>query len=457
MATQITLEFDVAVAGTPYGPTQAEAALAAVVLVQNPNFDPVLGQLFGLTVDTDSQATTPTGAKRTLVLNMTGPTAPPAFPCNPITAVPPQLPYPLQKAVTLPGSFLTTPGSQVVGTSDSQIPSLEVNDTVQFQSQLGTFYQVMAISPTSITLTNPYSGTFVADDGAVVMEPAPSNVTCVYSTSPLDDGFVTGPGAQSIRLVYLDADGSGPTTVIIPLRGKYPVVVSFDEIGTILAFSVEAAGAFGNSVGQITLCELSKAPPAIPVDATPPEAQQIVDQAQMLIIRGLAYMPPSYFSFCQQQASAPQLAGEFTLSVGSRGVPTTEDQTSALSPGDSITFAYQQAVNTPFGAVPQVYVVQTVTPRMVTLTTPWAGLNDNPVQSGAMLIDPSPATEPTPEQLAAPLAEFVNPGTAIPPPNLPLPAQTMSPSPTFLSGLFARTLQLALAGQPIVQATIVVS
>jgi hypothetical protein len=42
------------------------------------------------------------------------------------------------------------------------------------------------------------------------------------------------------------------------------------------------------------------------------------------------------------------------------------------------------------------------------------------------------------------LAEFVNATTATAPPNPPLPPETI-PAPTLLSGIYGRTLQLALA------------
>jgi hypothetical protein len=99
------------------------------------------------------------------------------------------------------------------------------------------------------------------------------------------------------------------------------------------------------------------------------------------------------------------------------------------------------------------YEVATVSPKLVTLTTPFSGEIDNPVVTDAMLVDPSPAAPPTNAQLAATVGEFVNPGTAVPPPNPPLDPQTMSPSPTVLSGLFAKTIQLALA-VPVTQAPV---
>jgi hypothetical protein len=74
--------------------------------------------------------------------------------------------------------------------------------------------------------------------------------------------------------------------------------------------------------------------------------------------------------------------------------------------------------------------------------------------TAATLVSPSPAYPPLAAQLAAPLAQFVNPGNAVPPPRQPLAPATMSPAPTLLSGFFTQTLQLALAGVPVVPSAI---
>jgi hypothetical protein len=218
---------------------------------------------------------------------------------------------------------------------------------------------------------------------------------------------------------------------------------------------VSGTGAFGNSVGQITLCELSAAPPAIQANS---DFQTLTDQAQLLVKRGLAYLPPSFFALSQQGESQPVLAGEFILPgrmahapnvVGGISIATTVNQSigPALAAGNTIEFAAQPGV---------VYTILAVGAGNITLTTPWTGLNDNPIASSAMLITPSPAAEPTNAELSTDLGEFVNPGTAVPPPSQPLAPQTMTPSPTFLSGMFGRTLQLALA-VPVVPSAIVLS
>jgi hypothetical protein len=78
-------------------------------------------------------------------------------------------------------------------------------------------------------------------------------------------------------------------------------------------------------------------------------------------------------------------------------------------------------------------------------------------KTGATRVSPSAAFAPTNDHLAAVLGQFVNPGDAVPPP-IPhtvdpatmQPAVTVGGAVPFLSGFFARTLQLALAGVPVV-------
>jgi hypothetical protein len=105
----------------------------------------------------------------------------------------------------------------------------------------------------------------------------------------------------------------------------------------------------------------------------------------------------------------------------------------------------------------------------VTLTTPYTGIDENftgngnvnsnagtmgnlgvEVQrkaTGATLIDPSPATPPTDDELKVLLGQFVQPnGATVGPP----PDMLSLPAPTVLSSLFTQTLQLALAGVPVV-------
>ena len=161
MADQLVLSWTIDVSGTPLGPAGAAALLMGVPLYQDAATDPVLGQLFGLTVASDVPTTGATTATRTLTLNMnaTGsPEAPPTFPCHPDVPQHMTLPYILRRAVTLSGSFFVTTGSLIVPTTGSQEQTLSIGDTVQFMSQQGVFYTVAAVGPTTITLTGAYTG-----------------------------------------------------------------------------------------------------------------------------------------------------------------------------------------------------------------------------------------------------------------------------------------------------------
>ncbi len=489
MANQIVLSWKVNVANTTFGPAQAAAALSAVPLYLDTTTDPVLGQLFGLTVASDSTATGTTTATRTLTLNMTASStrkAPPPFPCHPITSTPPVLPYPLRKTTTLPGSFFVTNGSTVVPTTESQLPSLVINDFIQFLSQQGVFYKITSVGATSIGITPAYTGV-TGNTGAFKEVAAPAVLAAFYSTSPLDTNGVSitpvippGPGANVVLLTYKDSTGAGPFTAKVFLTGKFPAVITLHagsiDIAEIDEIVVTNTGSFGNSVGQITLVELSSALPSLPANPTPIDFARITDAGQMLISRHLAYLPPSFFSLAQQGASMPQLAGDFIVTTGSTNVPTTVDQTSVLSQGDVIQFAEQMTLNTTFGTIPVYYTVAAVTAKLVQLTTPFTGIDNNNTgtnqagvnsnagtkgnlgsklngkATGALLVTPSAAAPPTSAELSAPLGQFVAPEVAAPPPNPPLSPSTVS-APTFLSDLFTQTLQLALA-VPVVPQTI---
>ena len=484
MANKIILAWVVKVAGTSFGPAQAAAKLAAVPLYANPTTDPVLGQVFGLTVANDATTQDAVSATRTLTLNMTSvpgsPFAPPPFPCRPDTATVPVLPYTLRKTVTLAGLFSVINGSPVVQTSANQTPALNHLDVVQFASQPGVSYTVNLVGPTSVTLFAAYSGPSTAVKAVQVVS-APAKIPALYSTTSLDtNGVATSPaipagsGARTVSLTYRDSTGAGPFTVVTPLTGKRPAAVALAvgsvDVASVVDLHVVGVGGFGSSVGQITLCDLASALPPVPANATPTDFKNLTDRAQVLIDRALAYLPPSYFSLAQQGASRPPLAGDFFVTTGSPSVPTSADQTSALAPGNTIRFASQLHDDTPFGSADVTYTVAAVSASpggiggLVTLTTPYTGLdrtnkydsNNAPRPSNvtahaqkqptaATLVTPSPAAPPAAAQLSAPLAQYVNPGNAVPPPNPPLPPGGMSPSPAFLSGLFTQTLSLALA------------
>jgi len=371
MPSQIVLAWTVDVTNSPYGPTQAAAALSAVPLYDNVGTDPVLGQFFGLNVDSD--VTTPSGTTvtRMLTLNMAGAGAPPPFPCQPDTSTPPTLPYELRKAVTLPGSFFVANGLFGVATTATQIPNLQSGDLIQFLSQPGVFYEVATVlGATQIVLTAAYSG-ITSNTTAFKTVATPVTNVAVYSTSPFDtNGVATTPaipagnGARSVELIYHDSTGAGPFTATVGLTGKRPAAVPLAvgsiDIAVIDNFILTGTGVFGNSAGQITLAELSEPLPMVQANATALDfLVALTDEAQLLIDRPLVYLPQSYFAVAQQNLSET------------------------------------------FGT-------------------------------------------PSNDELSGPLGEFVALEVAAPPPNPPLDPSTI-PAPTFLSGLFTKTLQLALA------------
>lgn len=455
-----------------------------MTLYADPTTDPVLGQNFGLTVASDQTTNDATSATRTLTLNMTPPNAPPPFPCHPITSTPPVPPYPLRKAVTLPGSFFVQTGATTIPATSTQIPSLSVGESVQFLSQLGVFYGVASVGATSIGLSSPYTG--VPGNTTAFKEVSdPATIVAIFSTSPLDTAGVAttpaipaGPGAQTVQVTYKDSTG-GSFTATATLTGKRPAALTLDPMSVDLAeidnVAIASTGSFNNNVGEITIVALSQALPAIPSNATPIDFVRLTDEAQMLIDYSIAYLPPSYFALAQQQASSPQLDGDFLLTTGSTSVPTTVDQTGAVSQGDVLQFAEQMTLDTAFGTTDVFYTVADVTPKYITLTSPFTGVDNNNTGTNQEGTNSNAGTKgnlgsevqkkpsgafrrgaaapPTNDQLAIPLAQFVALETAQPPLNPPLNPSTV-PTPTFLSGLYTRTLALAMAGVPITSATI---
>jgi hypothetical protein len=491
MSDQLILAWTVDVTNSSFGPVQAAAALAAVTLYENPTTDPVLGQFFGLTVFSYSTAPGPSSATRTLTLNMTpAAAAPPPFPCHPRTSTPPELPYPLRTTKTLPGSFFVENGVATVDTTDSQIPSLSNGDVLQFLSQQGVFYTVAAPpGSTSIVITPAYSGT-TGNTGAFKEVAAPVTLAAFYSTSELDTDAVAtvppipqGPGAQTVQLDYKDSTGS-PFTSTVTLTGKRPAAVVLAggsvDIAEIVGIAVGNVGGFASNIGEITLVELSEAladlPPDLPLGTgigasetttgkagfVPRTFKTMTDDAQMLIDRHLAYLPPSFAALSDQQASYPPLLGDFLVTTGSLQVQTTEDQTSVLSAGDFIEFAVQPGT---------IYTIADLTDAWIKLTTVFlgidtnnTGLNNTPMNNeaqtkgnvgDALLRKPTGARSPSvtvvppsDDAFSAPLGQYVETQVAAPPPKPPLSPATV-PTPTFLSDYFTQTIQLALAGVPI--------
>lgn len=499
MADQIVLSWIVDVTGTTLGPAEAAAALGAVELYDNETTDPVLGQFFGVTVDSDiSVVSGPSEATRTLKLNMNSentPAAPPPFPCQPITSTPPELPYPLTRSEPLGGSFFVTNGLTVVPTTRNQTQTLATGSVIEFLSQQGVQYGIALVTETEITLSLPFTGR-TGNTGAFRRVVAPATRPAIYSTSDLDSAGVPGTeppippqaGAREVEIEYFDSTGAGPFDAEVELTGRRPVNVPLDagsiDIAVITSMQVEDPGAFENSVGQITLVDLSDPVPELPFEPTTPAdfLGQLTDQAQLLIERHLVYLPPSYFALAQQQASTPQLEGDFFVTTNSTRVKTSVDQTGVLAPGHIIQFASQLtlpegsptvkavAEGEPWQNTAVFYVVEDVAEKNITLAEVYTGIDESfrgsnnvnsdagtkgtigdavtEKQTAAFLIEPSPASEPTEDQLSQPLAQFVEPETAAPPLDPPLAPATI-PTPTFLSDLFTQTLQLALAGVPI--------
>lgn len=478
MPTQIVLAWSVESAGTIRSAAQVQSALQAVSLYQSASADPVLGQLLGLSVASDVTAIVGTTAVRTLTLNMLEASdtlsAPPPFPCHPRTATPPTLPFDLRRSEPLSGSFFVVNGSASVSTEVRQDTKLPNSSVVQFAAQPGVYYTIAGSSGTGVTLSAPYTGDSGATDAfQEVADPIPLDRAAVYSTSDFDtNGVATSPaiaagtGARTGKLVYLDSAGNGPFEADLTFTGRRPSPITPSgpagiDIAVIVALYLDQIGDFENSVGQITLVELSDALPDIRSD-TPWENQ--VDEGQMLISRRVAYLPPSYFAVANPNAAAAPLGGEFYVTTGSAAVGTSEDQTGAISGGDEITFVSQPGVR---------YEVSAVGPKSLTLTAVYTGINDNHTgkgnqsnvgtkgnlgatvtnePTGASLV-PATGAPPTNAELAAPLAQFLEAQTAVPPPAPPLPPATVSP-PTLLSGFFTRRIQLALAGVPVVPQTI---
>lgn len=65
---------------------------------------------------------------------------------------------PTQVLDALAGTFHVIQGNPSVLTTTTQVGTVAVGDSIQFASQLNTFYVVAAVTSTTITLTNPYTG-----------------------------------------------------------------------------------------------------------------------------------------------------------------------------------------------------------------------------------------------------------------------------------------------------------
>lgn len=492
MADQIVLSWIVDVSGSPLDPAEAAARLGAVKLYDNDTTDPVLGQLFGLTVASDvSLATSPSEATRTITLNMTplnSPEAPPPFPCQPITSTPPQLPYTFTKTKTLGGSFFAQTGLAVVAASRNQTQTLNAGDTIEFLAQQGVQYEILTVTEDVITLTAPFTGK-TANTGAFQRLLAPAKRPAIYSTSTMDTGGVLetvppippGVGAREIEIEYDDSEGNGPFFTEIALTGKRPVEIPLEpgsvDIAVIVQFFHDDPGPFNNNIGQLTMVDLSEALPGLPFEPTADEyLGKLTDEAQLLIDRHLVYTPPSYFALSQQQRSTVKLEGDFFVTTGSPRVKTSVDQSAVLAQGDIVQFASQRILASPLGTRYIFYTVEEVAEKSITLSEPYTGIDatftgqeslgitsnmETKGQVGAAVFEKRTdayftqnaagdvqGEEPSEDELAVHLAQFTETATAGPPLPPPLTPTTI-PTPTFLSDLFTQTLQLALAGVPI--------
>lgn len=498
MADQIVLAFTVSTEGTGYTPAQAAAKLAAVPLYANPQTDPVLGQLFSLTVASDATAVDGPGATRTLKLNMTAaagaPFAPPPLPCRPVGPVPPAPPVPptldgeLQDAAPArpaPPNPPPQPPYALVDASTQQTIALATGAAAGAYSSAEVVPARQVVVGVAVDLASPGTAVYPAGTTVVVGQPAPG-APSAFTPSPVDATVAAltrvfqatvpvagkpvqatvsapgggggsasvsatvalavpvpaGPGARAVSLSYLDSTGAGPFTVVTALTGKLPAPVALAggsvDVAVVTDLHVASTGAFENSVGQVTLAELTAPTAVVHPNAGLAEQQ---DAAQLLLGRALVYLPPSYFALTQQGAASPALAGDFLVSTGSPVVWARADQTGALAAGNTVVFAAQPGVP---------YTVQSVTPKIVTLTAPYTGLDASKVDAnnsprptnqtanadkqptGAVRVSPSPAAPPSDAALATPLGEFR--GTV-----------GQLPVPVTVSGMFARTLSLALS------------
>src|SRR5271166_4678265 len=390
MATRLNLVFSIATTGTIFTPTQAAAKLAAVPLYASAGADPVLGQLFGLTVTLDLLSIAS--------VTYTGEAGGPFLPGETVTGAPSGATATV--AVDESGTLYFVEGS-VTGTF-AHLDTITGGEsgataTVNNASGLGGptsttpgATRVVVLNMTSVNA--PYApppfpcrptGPLVPPPGAPpalpytltettinpytrlpVTTPAPATVLAFYSTSDLDtDGVDTvpaipaGPGAQIMALIYHDSTGAGPFEVYTKLMGKFPAMVTLHvgsvDVAEITECFVFQTGAFENSVGQITLATLADVP-------------GLTDAAQMTITKPLVYLPPSYFALSEQGASAPQLAGDFLVEPESPTVLATVSPIGVIAATNVLEFASQPGVQ---------YEVASVYAGGLKLTAPYTGLS----------------------------------------------------------------------------------
>jgi len=476
MATpnQIVLAFSVSTTSTIYTPTQAAAKLAAVPLYSSAGADPVLGQALGLTVSSDAVSDSgvtytaeaggpfrpgetvtdaPGGGTATVALDENGRlffvagTAAGTFAHgDTITGGTSGATATVNNAAAAGGPTSTTPGATrvlILNMASSTAPTAPPPFPCRPTGPL--------VPPPNTPPTLPYvleQTTIDRYTRQPVTKPAPATVVAFYSTNDLDtDGVGTTPaipagsGAQIAGLTYKDSTGAGPFTVFTKLTGKFPAVVTLAggsiDVAEITECYLEQVGAFGNSIGQITLSALEAPLPPLPAAATPDDFPGLTDAAQLTITRPLIYLPPSYFALSQQQNSAPQLAGDFLVKKDSPTVLTPISQIGVLAATNVIEFASQPGVE---------YEVASVYPTGLKLTTAYTGLTHPEIAPAAEAPYPAQSVSEVADRivtsatLVSPAASGGGPTQAAPPDNTHLKTllaeftlpQTTAPALTYI-------------------------
>jgi uncharacterized protein DUF3383 len=104
---------------------------------------------------------------------------------------------PTSYVAALAGTFHVIAGNPTVATTSSQVSAVAVGDSLQFVSQLNTFYTVAAVSATTITLSVPYAGTTASATYAADMCTASTAATALGTqiSAIANVGTVTVTGA----------------------------------------------------------------------------------------------------------------------------------------------------------------------------------------------------------------------------------------------------------------------
>lgn len=94
----------------------------------------------------------------------------------------------------LAGTFDAVNGSPLVATTTDQTTAVNPGDSVQFVSQLGTYYTVLSVTSSQLTLTTPYSGVTGATTNASVV----CQVTTAASALQTAMALLTGIGTATV-------------------------------------------------------------------------------------------------------------------------------------------------------------------------------------------------------------------------------------------------------------------